>query len=53
MAPVAERLVLAQSAAAKANGRASRQIECFSLGIDDSELTFDPNRTIVENYDFG
>lgn len=53
MGPVAERLVITQSAAAQANGRASRQIECFSLGIDDCELAFDPNWTIVENCDFG
>ena len=53
MGPVAERFVITQSAAAKANGRPSRQIECFSLGIDDCELAFDPNRTTVENYDFG
>ncbi len=53
MCAVAERLVIAQSAAAKTNGRASRQIECFSLSIDDCELAFDPNRTIVENCDFG
>lgn len=51
--PIAERLIAAQAATAEANGRTAGEIILRTLGIDDFKISFDANRSMIKNCDFG
>ncbi len=53
MGTVAEGLVVAQSAAAKANGGASGEVIRIAFGVNNLEVAFDADGSVIENRNFG
>ena len=52
MRAIAKRLVLGVAAAAEGNHGAARQSKGGTRRIDDFEIAFDPDRTIIEGNNF-
>ena len=52
MGPVTKRLILRQTAAAKADGRATGEAERLTLRVANFKIALDLDRAVVVNYNF-